>query len=153
DLFIEDAIEETSVLTGNISAEYGRFTGGVVNAITKSGGNDFHGSFRATLTSDRWTANDPYDSALGADNRGNQVNGVYEEPLGGAAWKDRVWLFGAGRQASLSDSRQTRLLPRDGDIDPAPTPYLHSFDERRLEGKVTASPIPAWNVVASYIDV
>ena len=49
DLFIEDAIEETTVSTGNISAEYGRFTGGVVNAITRSGGNDFHGSFRRNV--------------------------------------------------------------------------------------------------------
>ena len=39
DLFIEDAIQETTILTGAISAEYGRFTGGVVSAITKSGGN------------------------------------------------------------------------------------------------------------------
>ena len=47
DLFIEDAIQETTVLTGGISAEYGRFTGGVINTITKSGGNEFSGS-RAT---------------------------------------------------------------------------------------------------------
>src|SRR5262249_39026977 len=147
------AIEETSVTTGNISAEYGRFTGGVVNAITKSGGNDIHGSFRATLRNDRWTANDPYDSSLGRDNRVNEGNGVYEETLGGAAWKDHIWLFGAGRQANLSDSRVTQLLPRHGDINPAPTPYLYSFDERRLEGKLTISPLPAWNLVASYIDV
>ena len=40
-LFIEDAIEETQVLTSGITAEYGRFTGGVVNAMTKSGGNIF----------------------------------------------------------------------------------------------------------------
>src|SRR5262249_25509195 len=39
DLFIEDAIEETQVLTSGISAEYGRFSGGVINAITKNGGN------------------------------------------------------------------------------------------------------------------
>src|SRR5512134_3854092 len=39
DLFIEDAIQETTVITGNVSAEYGRFTGGVVSALTKSGGN------------------------------------------------------------------------------------------------------------------
>ena len=45
-LFIEDAIEETQVLTSGISAEYGRFTGGVINAITKSGGNIFSGSGR-----------------------------------------------------------------------------------------------------------
>ena len=50
DLFIEDALQETTVLTGAISAEYGRFTGGVVNAISKSGGNQFTGSLRDSLT-------------------------------------------------------------------------------------------------------
>lgn len=44
-LFIEDAIEQTSVITGNVSAEFGQFTGGVVNTITKQGGNDFSGRF------------------------------------------------------------------------------------------------------------
>ncbi len=55
DLFIEDAIEETQVLTRGISAEYGRFTGGVVNAITKSGGNKFSGSFRVNFQNEQWT--------------------------------------------------------------------------------------------------
>jgi outer membrane receptor protein involved in Fe transport len=54
-LFIEDAIEETQVLTSGISAEYGRFTGGVVNAITKKGGDIFSGSFRVNLTNPAWT--------------------------------------------------------------------------------------------------
>ena len=39
-----------------MSAEYGRFTGGVINTLTKSGGNDFHASGRDTLTNDKWTA-------------------------------------------------------------------------------------------------
>ena len=47
-LFIEDAIEETQVLTSGISAEYGRFSGGVVNVVTKRGGDIFSGSFRRT---------------------------------------------------------------------------------------------------------
>ncbi len=153
DLFIEDAIEETTVSTGNISAEYGRFTGGVVNAITKSGGNDFHGSFRVTLHNDLWTANNPFDSARDLDNRVDRVTGSYEETLGGPAWKNHIWLFAAGRQAKLSDSRETRLVPRPGDIDPTSTAYVHSTDERRLEGKLTASPVPSLNLVASYIDV
>ena len=54
-LFIEDAIEETQVLTSGISAEYGRFTGGVVNAITKSGGNMFSGSGRVNFLNPAWT--------------------------------------------------------------------------------------------------
>src|SRR6266508_3355433 len=53
-LFIEDAIQETKVSTGAISAEYGRFGGGVVNMITKSGGNAMSGSFRTTLNNDGW---------------------------------------------------------------------------------------------------
>src|SRR5690606_34972115 len=44
-LFIEDAIAETQVLTSGITAEYGRFSGGVINAVTKSGGNVFSGSY------------------------------------------------------------------------------------------------------------
>src|SRR5438876_560909 len=45
-MYVEDAIQETTVLTGAISAEYGRFSGGVVSTITKSGGNDLTASLR-----------------------------------------------------------------------------------------------------------
>ena len=53
-LVIEEAVEETQVLTSGITAEYGRFSGGVINAITKSGGNQFKGSFRVDFTNDDW---------------------------------------------------------------------------------------------------
>ena len=55
-LYIEDAVQETMVATDGISAEYGRFSGGVVNVITKSGGNRFSGSFRDSLYNDDWRA-------------------------------------------------------------------------------------------------
>src|SRR5262249_23455236 len=42
--FSEDAIQEYKVTTGRYSAEFGRSTGGVVNVVTKSGGNQVHGS-------------------------------------------------------------------------------------------------------------
>ena len=64
-LFIEDAIEETQVLTAGISAEYGRFTGGVVNAITKSGGNMFSGSGRVNFLNPAWTTRDAVRSDEG----------------------------------------------------------------------------------------
>ncbi len=53
-LYIEDAIQETTVSVGGVSAEYGRFSGGVVNLVTKSGGNIFSGSFRDSYNNDKW---------------------------------------------------------------------------------------------------
>ena len=53
-LYIEDAIQETTVATAGVSAEFGRFSGGVINVITKSGGNSFSGSFRDTYNNDNW---------------------------------------------------------------------------------------------------
>ena len=49
-LFIEDAIQEVAVLTHGISSEYGWFSGGVVNVVTRSGSNTFSGSFRQNLS-------------------------------------------------------------------------------------------------------
>ena len=60
-LYIEDAVQETNVMTSGVSAEFGRFQGGVVNVVTKSGGNLFSGSFRDTLNNDNWRALTPCD--------------------------------------------------------------------------------------------
>ncbi len=59
DLYIEDAVLETTTITSSASAEYGRFAGGVVNTVTKSGGNEFSGSFRANVTNDSWNGETP----------------------------------------------------------------------------------------------
>ena len=160
-LFIEDAIQETTVLTANISAEYGRFSGGVVNAITKSGGNVFSGSFRTTFTNDKWTHNNPYDAGTGgsgvnpttSDTRVDKVNDQFEETLGGPIFRDRLWFFGAGRQAKLTDSNQTRATAGPGSIDPTPIPYVHGTNEKRYEGKLTGAITPQHTVVATYVDI
>ena len=97
-LFIEDAIEETQVITSGISAEYGRFSGGVINAITKSGGNVFSGSFRANLWKPTWTARNPYEVENDVPREGDLAdNTTYESTLGGPVILDRLWFFAANR--------------------------------------------------------
>ena len=80
----EDAIQEIVVLSGGISAEYGRFTGGVVNVITRSGGNDLSGSLRDTLSSDRWTSRTPF---VNEPEHLRRINNDYEGTLDGV----RLW--------------------------------------------------------------
>ena len=88
-LYIEDAIQETTVATAGISAEYGRFSGGVVNVITKSGGNLFSGSFRDTLHNDDWRTLTPFETTqiaadpAHAELRVDKTIPTYEYTLGG----------------------------------------------------------------------
>ncbi len=51
--YIEDALQEVTVASAGVSAEYGRFSGGIANAVTKSGGNTFNGSFRTSFANER----------------------------------------------------------------------------------------------------
>ena len=138
-LFIEDAIQETTTSVSGVSAEYGRFTGGVINTITKSGGNQWEGSFRSSLTNKTWEAQTP----LSAEPT-SKVNETYEGTLGGFLWKDHLWVFGAGRDRSLSGSQV---------LSTTHIPYPTSDKETRYEGKLTASPHPSHSVIGSYIDI
>jgi hypothetical protein len=105
-LFVEDAIEETQVLTSGISAEYGRFSGGVINAITKSGSNRFSGSARVNFLNPSWTTATPFEVAKGQATvdaaHPNDLLRSYEGTFGGPIVKDRLWFFGSGRYSSTA---------------------------------------------------
>ena len=96
DLFIEDAILETSVLAHGVSRVVGRFSGGVVNVVTKSGGNSFSGSFRQNLSNPAWIAETPRQKQNGIVNP-SRVSKNYEGTMGGPVVRDRLWFFSAGR--------------------------------------------------------
>jgi outer membrane receptor protein involved in Fe transport len=106
-VFIEDAIEETKIMTAAITAEYGRFVGGVANTITKSGGNDYSGSFRVTFDSDSWRSLTPYEKGLADDPRLDTVVPTYEATFGGRIVRDRLWFFTAARLRTDETSEQT----------------------------------------------
>jgi hypothetical protein len=148
DLFIEDAVQETTILTGGVSAEYGRFSGGVVSAITKSGGNAFSGSFRTTFLNDDWTETSPFNEV-----RVDQVTPVYEVTLGGPFWKDHIWFFGAGRYSDVDTARQTQPTVLPGDQDNTAQAYTYNREQTRWEGKVTAALTPSHTVVGNYTHI
>ena len=126
DLYVEDAIQETTVATAGISAEYGRFGGGVVNVITKSGGNQFSGSFRDTLNNDNGRALTPF----AGDTKTKKMVPTYEYTFGGPVMKDHLWFFTSGR---LQNQESTRNLVITR------TPYTFNDDVKRYEGKGTFS--------------
>ncbi len=150
-LFIEDAIQETTVLTGAISAEYGGFTGGVVNSITKSGGNQFSGSLRDSLTNPSWS-----QRTTGQNNAGtkllDKLGSIYEGTLGGYILKDRLWFFGAGRDTKSDAQRSLRTVPL-GDATRQSLDFTTSTKETRYEAKLTAQITAKHNINASYLDV
>jgi outer membrane receptor for ferrienterochelin and colicin len=111
-LFIEDAIQETQVLTSGISAEYGRFTGGVINAITKSGSNRFSGSWRMNLLNPSWTEETPFQKTRTPPQQNlDLLTNSHEATFGGPVVRDNLWYFTAGRYGKTSAQR---VLPQTG---------------------------------------
>jgi Carboxypeptidase regulatory-like domain/TonB dependent receptor/TonB-dependent Receptor Plug Domain len=85
-----DAIQEFSVLTSSYPAEYGRSSGGIVNAVTRSGTNLVHGSAYEFLRNSALDARNYFDSAKKPEFRRNQFGGS----IGGPLRKDHTFLFG-----------------------------------------------------------
>jgi len=84
---IDDSIEEVQVITGAISAEYGEVDGGVMNAITRSGSNEFAGQMRWELANPTWNAYQP----LQARNFNNMLSEEKTLSFSGPIIKDRLW--------------------------------------------------------------
>ncbi|HXW08568.1 MAG TPA: TonB-dependent receptor [Vicinamibacterales bacterium] len=140
-LFIEDALEETQVLTGGVSAEYGRFSGGVINAITKSGGNEYAGTFRVNLTNPSWTDETPFERDEGIT-RESDISQSYEATFGGPIVRDRLWFFSAGR---FADTAESGTFPELG------LPVVRTEENTRYELKGTGTLAQNHTVSATYI--
>jgi hypothetical protein len=152
DLFIEDAIGEVQVLTSGVSAEYGRFSGGVVNIITKSGGNMFSGGYRTNFTRPSWTKETPFEAANGIE-RGkpttanpfitNKLSTFTELTGGGPVVRDRLWFFGAGRFENSSTQ---------GTLQATAIPYTKTNHSKRYEVKATGALKSGQSLQGTYID-
>src|SRR5262249_44931274 len=115
-LFIEDAIQETTTTTSGLPAEYGRVSGGIVNTLTKSGGNMFSGSYRTSFANDNWRTVSPF-----GEPKINSVVPTYEMTLGGPIVSDKLWFFGAAR---FEDQKKAELTGLTN------VPFNYSDDEK-----------------------
>ncbi len=86
-----DFVEEVQVKTGGFEPEFGRATGAVVNVITKSGGNEFHGSVFYYWRNPSYSAQSPV-SWRGSNYLGTKEYD-YGFSLGGYIIKDKLWFF------------------------------------------------------------
>ncbi len=141
-LFIEEGIEEVQVLTSGISAEYGRFGGGVINLITRSGGNKASGGFRVNLSNSAWTNETPFERGRNTT-RASKLSPVYEATLGGPIVRDRLWFFGGTR---IERSTTSSSFAQTG------IPFSSTNDNTRYEAKLTGTLAPGHTLQGTFID-
>lgn len=120
-----DFIQEVQIKTFGFSAEYGHSTGGIVNAITKSGGDDFHGDVFFYFNPSGFVG-DAKDSAIPLSNAnglgGNIPNGYSEydfgADLGGPIVKEKLWFFAAVNPQFRTNNYlgQSFRLPFENDV-------------------------------------
>ena len=83
-----DSISEFRIITNNFNAEYGNFSGGQINVVTKSGSNQFHGDVFEFLR------NTDFDASQYFVGRGDFIQNQFGGIFGGPIKKDKVFFFG-----------------------------------------------------------
>ncbi len=114
-----DSIEEFRLITNSFDAEYGKFSGAVVNAITKSGTNGFHGDAFEFLRNDKLDATN-YFAPSKSELRRNQ----FGYAAGGPVWKNKIFWFSDYQGTREVAGAETGLVTvpttaeRQGNFDP-----------------------------------
>jgi hypothetical protein len=90
-----DAIQEFRTEIFGYSAEFGRGSGGVVNSLTKSGSNEFHGNAFWFFRNRTLNATDPFSKLNGQPYNAPEYRHQYGANVGGPILKDKLFFFGA----------------------------------------------------------
>ena len=138
-VYLEDAVEEVQVLTSGIGARYGRFQGGVINAITKSGSNDFEATLRYEFDQESWNEQTPFNETQSED-----LNEVYQATAGGFILKDYLWYFAGYREIpATTDARTTGGTSQS---------FTTSANEDRTQIKLRGAPRSNHVIDVSYLE-
>jgi hypothetical protein len=128
-----DFIQEANIITGAYQAEYGRSGGGVINAVTKSGSNEFHGSVFANYTPGLLSPNSPDIPVAGraavlSTKLWNIVD--FGADVGGPIIKDRLWFY-AGISPSWNRTARNQYLNNVNTDEKIEGSDRRVFDDRR----------------------
>ena len=144
--FPQLAIGEYKVITSNYKAEYDQISSAAVSAVTKSGTNEFEGSFFWDLTNDSWREATPTEISRGGEKIPSKSE-QYGVAFGGPIVRDLLHFFVTYEAKEIIDPREVRL----GTITSPPTPLTpelesmlgttsRPFDSDLYFGKLTWQP-------------
>ena len=117
----EDAILEFQVLTSNVPAQYGRAVGGGVNAVTRSGGNTFHGDAFEYYRDNDFGATNPFNTLVVAGPGGVGTQTIHIKP------KDKRHQYGGSFNGPIIHDKLF---------------FLYAFDQQKRNFPVIAVPTP-----------
>ena len=129
----QEAVQEFQIITNNYASEYGRAAGGVVNIITRSGSNDFHGDVYGYLRNRNFQAVNPFSTTS---------NPAYTRVQGGAAFggpikKDKTYYYFSYEVTRRHETRFSSVAPATN------LPYygLTNFDTSTTAGGLLPLPL------------
>lgn len=140
-----ESIQELQVISGTFNAEYGEALSGIINIVTKTGGNAFHGSFE-TWTGDYLSTHD--EIFFNIDDVSATANTNFQGSLSGPIAKDKLtffltgrrwdsdgWLFGAN--AFLPRGREPQVVNGDTVLTRGDSSAVSMNDRERISGQAT----------------
>src|SRR5580704_10574437 len=136
-----DSVEEFRLITNSFDAEYGKFSGAVMNAITKSGTNGFHGDVFEFLRNDALDAQNYFFSGQPKSELRQHQFGF---TAGGPFWKDKLFWF-----TDYQGTRQVRGAEVSDVAVPSADELQGKFDPSILTGTVDGGPGPAGSCPAA----
>jgi len=125
-----DSVEEFRLITNSFDAEYGKFSGAVMNAITKSGTNSFHGNVFEFLRNDKFDANEFFANKFGLSKTELRRN-QFGYTLGGPVWKNHLFFF-----SDYQGTREVRGAGTGAVTVPTEDQRQGNFDPDALTGAV-----------------
>jgi hypothetical protein len=163
-----ELLDEVKVTASGYNAEFGGSVGGVVNIITRSGGNEFHGDVMLFYENNKqWMQGhsrdylrlNPYDSTIaeyvndddlyygGGDDRDKyyRIEGVFS--LGGYFIKDRLWFFGSFNPVYYKTTAERDFNAREGPF----STYVNKNHEYNGSFKLSAAPANGLRLAASFV--